>query len=95
VLTEVLAKITDLRTNSYGNYVVSHILEFGGEKDKSKIIEEIIDDIVELSLHKFGSNVVEKCLMFAPAYQKKEIIDRIVSAPPVHANHSNTLAELM
>ena len=38
MLIEVLAKIIDLRTNSYGNYVVSHILEFGDEKDKSKII---------------------------------------------------------
>ena len=46
MLTEVLAKITDLRTNSYGNYVVSHILEFGGDKDKSKIIEEIMDKIL-------------------------------------------------
>lgn len=34
MLSEVLAKIRDLRTNAYGNYVVSHILEFGGDRDK-------------------------------------------------------------
>ena len=75
----MLKKLSELRTNSYGNYVVSHILEFGDKYDKARIIDEILDDIVELSLHKFGSNVVEKCLMFAPENLKEEIIDRIVS----------------
>jgi len=57
-----MASLKELRTDIYGNYVVSHILEFGESQDKIKIIDEILDDLIELSMHKFGSNVVEKCL---------------------------------
>ena len=57
-----MASLKGLRTDIYGNYVVSHILEFGEPQDKIRIIDEILDDLIELSMHKFGSNVVEKCL---------------------------------
>jgi len=62
VFDEVMASLKGLRTDIYGNYVVSHILEFGEPQDKIRIIDEILDDLIELSMHKFGSNVVEKCL---------------------------------
>jgi hypothetical protein len=71
----------ELRTHLYGNYVVSHVLEFGDLQDRSKIIDEILDDLVELSLHKFGSNVVEKCLLHSPADRKPQIVDGLVSVP--------------
>jgi pumilio RNA-binding family len=58
----MIKNLKELRTDVYGNYVVSHVLEKGEKTYRVKITDEIIDDIVELSMHKFGSNVVEKCL---------------------------------
>lgn len=66
ILNEIIQNLKELRSDVYGNYVVSHVLEYGSLVDRSRIIDEILDDLVELSLHKFGSNVVEKCLMHAP-----------------------------
>jgi Pumilio-family RNA binding repeat len=63
ILDEIILNLKELRTDVYGNYVISHMLEFGSFSDRDKIIDEIIDDLPELSLHKFGSNVVEKCLV--------------------------------
>ena len=59
---EMIKNLKELRTDVYGNYVVSHVIEHGESVDRVKITDEIIDDIVELSMHKYGSNVVEKCL---------------------------------
>ena len=58
----MIKNLRELRTDVYGNYVVSHVMEFGEVQDRVKIADEILDDIVELSMHKYGSNVVEKCL---------------------------------
>ena len=82
-----------MRTDVYGNYVVSHVLEFGCLADRHRIVEEILDDLVELSMHKFGSNVVEKCLMHAPEDLQSEVVDRLVSVPI--SNHSFTIADMM
>lgn len=82
-MDEIIANLRELRTDLYGNYVVSHVLEFGDYQDRSKIIEEIMDDLVELSLHKYGSNVVEKCLVHAPPEKQTHIVDRLVSVPLV------------
>jgi len=62
VFEEMIKNLRELRTDVYGNYVVSHVMEFGEVQDRVKITDEILDDIVELSMHKYGSNVVEKCL---------------------------------
>ncbi|MFM7858706.1 MAG: hypothetical protein ACKO96_43995 [Flammeovirgaceae bacterium] len=77
----MIKNLKELRTDVYGNYVVSHVLEFGEISDRNRIADEIIDDIVELSMHKYGSNVVEKCLQHLPADRKSQIVDRLVSVP--------------
>lgn len=81
ILDEIFINMKELRTHLYGNYVVSHVLEFGDLQDRSKIIDEILDDLVELSLHKFGSNVVEKCLLHSPTDRLPQIVDGLVSVP--------------
>ncbi len=78
---EMIKNLKELRTDVYGNYVVSHVLEFGENSDRIRISDEIIDDIVELSMHKYGSNVVEKCLQHLSADRKSQIVDRLVSVP--------------
>lgn len=73
----------ELRSDIYGNYVVSHVLEFGTEREKERIVIACIEDLIDLSLHKFGSNVVEKCLQHAPEPLKLDLLDRIVSVRPI------------
>lgn len=84
VFDEMIKNLKELRTDVYGNYVVSHVLEFGENSDRARIADEIIDDIVELSMHKYGSNVVEKCLQHLSADLKSQIVDRLVSVPIAH-----------
>jgi len=84
VFDEMIKNLKELRTDVYGNYVVSHVIEFGAIEYRTKIIDEIIDDIVELSMHKYGSNVVEKCLQHSSADRKSQIVDRLVSVPIAH-----------
>jgi hypothetical protein len=83
-----------LRTDSFGNYVVSHVLECGDLEDRCKIIDEIMDDLVELSLTKNGSNVVETCLNHAPQDRKTQIIDHLVSVPLTSPSCA-TISDLM
>jgi mRNA-binding protein PUF3 len=76
--------------------VVSHVLEFGTEGEKTRIIERVIDDLIEMSLHKYGSNVVEMCLLHAPESLQLQILDRIVSVTPLnYQNCSFSLEALM
>jgi pumilio RNA-binding family len=84
VFEEMVKNLKELRTDVYGNYVISHVLEFGNSEERVKITDEIIDDIVELSMHKFGSNVVEKCLQHSKPDQQSQIVDRLVSVPISH-----------
>ena len=92
LIDEIIANLRELRTDIYGNYVVSHLMEFGITPDKHKLIDESLDELVEMSMHKFGSNVVEKCLLFAPNERREQIVDRLVSVP---IQGQNTMGHLM
>ena len=74
----ILENVKELTPHKFGNYVLTHIMQYGLEEEKIKIIDQIIDQIIAHSIDKLGSNVVESCLRFAPETRKKLILDKIV-----------------
>lgn len=79
IIDTILDEIHSLTNDSFGNYVIQHILEFGkSPEDKNRIVKSIKGRVIDLSNHKFASNVVEKCLAYGSDSDRKEIIDEIL-----------------
>eukprot|EP01120_Amphizonella_sp_Union-15-10_P015602 TRINITY_DN8064_c0_g1_i1.p1 TRINITY_DN8064_c0_g1~~TRINITY_DN8064_c0_g1_i1.p1 ORF type:complete len:451 (-),score=72.50 TRINITY_DN8064_c0_g1_i1:102-1418(-) len=73
ILAELLVHTGTLVQDQYGNYVVQHVLEHGGSKDRAEVISHLKSKIFQLSRHKFASNVIEKCLQYG-GYEERQIL---------------------
>ncbi|KAL6746999.1 pumilio family protein, partial [Haematococcus lacustris] len=67
ILREVLSEVVQLAQDTYGNYVIQHVLERGSPEERSQasgpsIVHSLVPCVVPLSMHKFASNVIEKSL---------------------------------
>ncbi|KAL4587699.1 hypothetical protein LXL04_000573 [Taraxacum kok-saghyz] len=79
VMTEILACVSMLAQDQYGNYVVQqHVLEHGKPNERSIIIHELAGKIVQMSQQKFASNVVEKCLTFGDASERQLLVNEML-----------------
>ncbi|XP_076890887.1 pumilio homolog 1-like [Bidens hawaiensis] len=78
VMDEILACVSMLAQDQYGNYVVQHVLEHGKPHERSIIIQELAGKIVQMSQQKFASNVVEKCLTFGDASERQLLVNEIL-----------------
>lgn len=79
IFQELHAEGKKLITDSYGNYVVQHVIEHGLPEDRAKIVTLIKASYLEFSKHKFASNVVERCLTCGDDEQRKGLVDAFVS----------------
>ncbi|KAL8208612.1 hypothetical protein R6Q57_008024 [Mikania cordata] len=78
VMDEILACVSMLAQDQYGNYVVQHVLEHGKPHERSIIIRELAGKIVQMSQQKFASNVVEKCLTFGDASERQLLVNEML-----------------
>ncbi|XP_076920350.1 pumilio homolog 2-like [Bidens hawaiensis] len=78
VMDEILACVSMLAQDQYGNYVVQHVLEHGKPHERSIIIQELAPKIVQMSQQKFASNVVEKCLTFGDASERQLLVHEML-----------------
>ncbi|KAJ0738042.1 putative armadillo-like helical, nucleic acid binding NABP, pumilio domain-containing protein [Helianthus annuus] len=78
VMDEILACVSMLAQDQYGNYVVQHVLEHGKPHERSIIIQELAGKIVQMSQQKFASNVVEKCLTFGDASERQLLVTEML-----------------
>ncbi|GJT44361.1 pumilio homolog 2-like protein [Tanacetum coccineum] len=78
VMDEILACVSMLAQDQYGNYVVQHVLEHGKPNERSIIIQELAGKIVQMSQQKFASNVVEKCLTFGDASERQLLVNEML-----------------
>nr|XP_043609205.1 pumilio homolog 1-like [Erigeron canadensis] len=78
VMKEILACVSMLAQDQYGNYVVQHVLEHGKPNERSIIIHELAGKIVQMSQQKFASNVVEKCLTFGDASERQLLVTEML-----------------
>ncbi|KAM7256242.1 hypothetical protein ACFE04_011983 [Oxalis oulophora] len=78
VMREILASVSMLAQDQYGNYVVQHVLEHGKPDERSFIIKELAGKIVQMSQQKFASNVVEKCLTFGGPTERQLLVSEML-----------------
>ncbi|XP_076937065.1 pumilio homolog 1-like isoform X1 [Bidens hawaiensis] len=78
VMREILACVSMLAQDQYGNYVVQHVLEHGKPDERSIIIHELAGKIVQMSQQKFASNVVEKCLTFGDISERQLLVSEML-----------------
>ncbi|KAK2435937.1 pumilio protein [Trifolium repens] len=78
VMDEILAAVSMLAQDQYGNYVVQHVLEHGKPHERSTIIKELAGRIVQMSQQKFASNVVEKCLTFSGPSERQILVSEML-----------------
>ncbi|KAI3811571.1 hypothetical protein L1987_21296 [Smallanthus sonchifolius] len=78
VMDEILACVSMLAQDQYGNYVVQHVLEHGKPHERSIIIQELAGKIVQMSQQKFASNVVEKCLTFGDSSERQLLVNEML-----------------
>eukprot|EP01114_Cavostelium_apophysatum_P015790 TRINITY_DN437_c0_g1_i1.p1 TRINITY_DN437_c0_g1~~TRINITY_DN437_c0_g1_i1.p1 ORF type:complete len:807 (-),score=226.65 TRINITY_DN437_c0_g1_i1:175-2595(-) len=79
IMDELMRCTISLVQDSYGNYVIQHILEHGKRRDKSMIISKIKGQVLQLSQHKFASNVVEKCVEYGTPQERIQILEEILN----------------
>jgi len=78
ILNEIMQAVDDLSRNSYGNYVVQHVLIHGSAQHRSAIVSSVRGKLLTLSKHKFASNVVEKCFAHASKQDRDALIDEVL-----------------
>ncbi|XP_074355446.1 pumilio homolog 2-like [Apium graveolens] len=78
VMVEILANVSMLAQDQYGNYVVQHVLEHGKPHERSTIIQELAGKIVQMSQQKFASNVAEKCLTFGDPSERRLLVTEML-----------------
>ena len=77
-MDEILREAVQLAQDQYGNYVVQHVLQHGGEDERRKILATLAGQIVILAQHKFASNVIEKCLTYCGADERQIMITEML-----------------
>jgi pumilio RNA-binding family len=77
-MDEILREATQLAQDQYGNYVVQHVLQHGGEEERRKILATLAGQIVILAQHKFASNVIEKCLTYCGVKERQIMITEML-----------------
>jgi hypothetical protein len=66
LIDEILGEdVLELCKNEFGSYVARHILEFGLQRQKQKVVNAIRSDLIRLSQDRFGSHAVEAALRHA------------------------------
>jgi len=78
LLNELIGSILALSKDSYGNYVVQHVLKHGPDQARNRIIQEVANNVLAMSKHKFSSNVVEKCFMFGNDEERDGLLDKVI-----------------
>ena len=85
ILNEIMRAVDELCKNSYGNYVVQHVLIHGQAEHRAAIVRSVKGRLLQLSKHKFASNVVEKCFGHASKHDRDALIDEVLGKPDASA----------
>lgn len=76
LLSELGYGYSVLISDQFGNYVVQHVLKFGRDADRTRIVTLVANNILQYSSHKYASNVVERCLDASmPLHLKTQIVN--------------------
>ncbi len=76
-MVEIMAAISDLIKDQYGNYVIQHVVEHGDSEERGVIMRLVRSEVATLSQHKFASNVVERCLQFGSMDEREILVEML------------------
>lgn len=79
LLKELCMNISSLIGDQYGNYVMQHLMLYGGEKERCELLHTLEVNLLVYSKHKFASNVVETCLQNASTDERSRIIWSLIN----------------
>jgi len=74
LVEEILVDIGDLFCHNYGNYVISHILEFGLPEHKHKIACILCSDFFNSARSRNGARVIVMALTFCPFHDLSAMV---------------------
>jgi hypothetical protein len=81
--------------DSYGNYVVQHVVEKGTPMDKQHVFSIVIQDLESYSKHKFASNVVEKCIEHSDDQWRRDLMSALISQDHRRGDGDSVLSGLV
>lgn len=81
--------------DSYGNYVVQHVVENGPEPDRQHVLTIVLSDLEGYSKHKFASNVVEKCIQHSTDTWRRRVVEILTTIDPRRAEGEGVLIGLI
>ncbi|EER20525.1 pumilio, putative [Perkinsus marinus ATCC 50983] len=76
--TSIVRSCAELSTNSFGNYVIQHVIVYGTQADRKAIYSYVMEDITAASCHKFSTNVVDKCLQHLTMVELAHVISVVL-----------------
>eukprot|EP01063_Lacrimia_lanifica_P029443 TRINITY_DN448_c0_g3_i2.p1 TRINITY_DN448_c0_g3~~TRINITY_DN448_c0_g3_i2.p1 ORF type:complete len:658 (+),score=208.98 TRINITY_DN448_c0_g3_i2:149-2122(+) len=81
VLEDILFYVQRLSLDSYGNYVVQHVVRHGHPEYQYAITAKLAGQFATMSTHKFASNVMEKLLENIEGARQAVIDEMMLPAP--------------
>lgn len=96
----ILAELHDsmqqgMIADSYGNYVVQHVVQKGIPIDKNHVFRIVIQGLEGYSKHKFASNVVEKCIEYSDDAWRREVVNVLTAADQRRSEGDTTLVSMI
>ncbi|KAF4729200.1 hypothetical protein FOZ62_003499 [Perkinsus olseni] len=76
--TSIVRACAELSTNSFGNYVIQHVIVYGTQRDRKAIYSYVMEDFAAASCHKFSTNVVDKCLQHLSMSELAHVISVVL-----------------
>ncbi|KAK9802574.1 hypothetical protein WJX73_006290 [Symbiochloris irregularis] len=76
---QILEVAGTLAQDTYGNYVIQHILQQGDDTHRAQLMAMLKGHVVDMSMHKFASNVVEKGIEFGTPEQRDVLVSEVLS----------------
>ncbi|QIX01527.1 hypothetical protein AMS68_007044 [Peltaster fructicola] len=81
--------------DSYGNYVVQHVVENGPDVNRQHVLNIVLADLEGYSKHKFASNVVEKCIQYSTDVWRRKVVEVLTTVDDRRAEGEGVLVSLI
>merc|ERR1719213_467958 len=79
----ITAEADILARHPFANYVVQHVLEYGCQENRTRVIQAMINgDVCMLAQHRVASNVVERALDRGNLDGQRAIAGALLMVPP-------------
>ena len=78
-IDDVLGDVRSISEDPYGNFVVQHILEHGGDEHRGRIVRALGADLRSAATHPNVCQVLNKALIYAAPEDQRSLVVAVVS----------------